>query len=152
MNQDFKDLLQLFAEHEVEYLVVGGYAVIRYTQPRYTKDLDLWVRPTPENAARVAKAFRTFGIPLTDVTEEDFAKEGLQFMIGVPPCAIDFLTSIDGVRFDDAWENRTIFQMDDIPLPYLSKPDLLVSKKATGRAKDLADIEEVLRLHPEDSP
>jgi hypothetical protein len=151
MNQDFKDLLQLFAKHEVEYLIVGGYAVIRYTQPRYTKDLDLWVRPTKENARRVAAALHEFGIPLIEVTEADLAAEGLQFMVGLPPCAADFLTTVPGLEFERAWSSRHISELDGIQLPYLSKPDLLASKAAAGRPQDLADIAE-LEASPPPTP
>lgn len=149
MNQDFKELLQLFEELEVEYMIVGGYAVIRYTQPRYTKDLDLWLRPSPENAARVRKAFGKFGIPLIEVTEEDFASPGLQFMVGIEPNAIDFLTTIKGLDFQQAWENRQIIETEAGKIPYLSPDDLITSKRAAGRLQDLADVEEILRIHPD---
>ena len=106
MNQDFKDLLRLFARHGVEYLVVGGYAVMHHAQPRYTKDLDLWIHPDVDNANRVSKALRDFGVPLIEVTQDDFAQQGLQFMIGVPPCAVDFLTTVEGLSFSEAWKAR----------------------------------------------
>lgn len=149
MNRDFKDLLALFEKHEVEYLIVGGYAVIRYTQPRYTKDLDLWVRPSKENAAKVASALREFGAPLVEVSEEDFADAGLQYMIGLPPCAIDFLTTISGLNFEEAWASKKEFITSACRLFYLSPHDLILSKKAAGRLRDLADIEEILRIHPD---
>lgn len=152
MNQDFKELLQLFEEHEVEYMIVGGYAVIRYTQPRYTKDLDLWIRPTAGNAARIREVFQKFGIPLIEVTEEDFASPGLQFMIGVSPNAIDFLTTIQGVNFDEAWERRLTSETSAGKLNYLSIDDLIASKRAIGRLQDLADVEEILRIHPDAEP
>ena len=149
MSPDFKELLQLFDAHEVEYLIVGGYAVIRYTQPRYTKDIDLWIRPSAENARKVARAFREFGIPLVEVTEEDLATEGLQYVVGIPPNAIDFLTTVKGLDFDAAWANRKTFETAIGRLSYVSPPDLVVSKKAVGRHQDLADVEEILRIHPE---
>jgi len=152
MNQDFKELLQPFEEHEVEYMIVGGYAVIRYTQPRYTKDLDLWIRPSRENAARIRHVFRKFGIPLIEVTEEDFASPGLQFMVGVHPNAIDFLTTIKGLDFDQAWQKRRTFKTSAGTLIHLSLEDLIVSKRAIGRLKDLADIEEIIRIHPDTGP
>lgn len=153
MSPDFKDILRLFEKHEVEYLIVGGYAVIRYTQPRYTKDMDLWIRPSPENAEKVAAAFRDFGIPLIEVSEADLAQEGLQLMVGMPPNAIDFLTSIEGISFDAAWAKRRIFEASFGHLYYLSPSDLVASKRAAARLQDLADVEEILRIHPEaDSP
>lgn len=145
MNQDFKDLLRLFAEHDVEYLIVGGYAVMHHAQPRYTKDLDLWIRPETGNARKVAKALTAFGVPLTEVTADDFAQEGLQFMIGIPPCAVDFLTTVEGIDFESAWDSRVQHLVDDVPVLYLSLCDLITTKQTVGRAQDLADIEELNR-------
>src|SRR6478752_1482529 len=109
MNSDFKDLLRIFAEHHVEYLIVGAYAVIHYTQPRYTKDIDLWIKPSKENAARVARAFHEFGLPLIEVTQDDFAHPGLQYVVGASPCQIDFLTSLPGLPdFNTAFETVEI--------------------------------------------
>ena len=149
MSPDFKDLLRLCDDHEVEYLIVGGYAVIRYTQPRYTKDIDLWIRPSAENAGKVAAAFRDFGIPLIEVTEADLATEGLQYVVGISPNAIDFLTTVKGLDFDKAWANRQTFETASGRLFYLSPSDLIASKKAIARHQDLADIEEILRIKPE---
>lgn len=146
MNQDFKDLLRLFAEHGVEYLIVGGYAVMHHAQPRYTKGLDLWIRPEIGNSKKVAKALTAFGVPLTEVTAEDFANEGLQFMIGVPPCAVDFLTTVEGLDFESAWGSRVAHEVDDVPVLYLSLRDLISTKQTVGRAQDLADIEELNRI------
>lgn len=145
MNSDFRELLQIFNDEGVRYLVVGGYAVIHHSQPRYTKDLDLWVEPTVENARRVASAFLKFGLPMAGVTQEDFATEGTQFFIGVPPCAFDFLTTISGLVFAEAWENRVASDEHGLPIWYLGKDDLISAKKSAGRLQDLADIEEIQR-------
>ena len=145
MNQDFKELLHLFAEHEVEYLIAGGYAVVHHAQPRYTKDLDLWINPSAENSQRVGRAFMKFGVPLVEVTLEDFASEGLQFMIGIEPNAIGFLTTIPGLSFSDAWRNRVVDESFGFPVFYISKPDLIAAKIASGRQVDLADVEELQR-------
>ena len=145
MNSDFKELLQTFNEENVRYLVVGGYAVIHHSQPRYTKDLDIWVEPTKENARNVAKAFLKFGLPMHEVTQEDFASPGTQFFIGVPPCAFDFLTTIPGLVFSDAWKNRVQSNENGVPIWYLGKSDLIAAKKTAGRLQDLADIEEIER-------
>ncbi len=152
MNRDFKEMLRLLSDHEVEYLIVGGYAVIRHTQPRFTKDLDIWLRASADNARRAANALRAFGVPLIEVTEEDLAREGLQFMIGVYPTAIDFLTTVKPLDFSTAWESRVVFESSIGPLNYLSIPNLIRSKRATGRLQDLADIEEILRIHPDSEP
>jgi hypothetical protein len=145
MNSDFKELLQKFNDHEVEYMVVGGYAAIHYSQPRYTKDLDIWIRPSDENAVRVAKAFAEFGIPIIDFTIEDLAEKGFQFFVGVSPVAFDFLTTIKGLEFDEAWENREMSDQEGFPICYVGKNDLITAKKAVGRDRDLHDIEEIHR-------
>jgi hypothetical protein len=147
MNSDFKELLQTFNEFEVEYLVIGGYAVIRYTQPRYTKDLDIWIGPSLDNAERVMRAFNTFGIGLFGgVEKEDFASPGLMFSIGVPPVRIDFLTSVPPLEFTHCWTRRDTVANDyGFQIHYLSKPDLIIAKQTAGRLQDLADIEEIQR-------
>lgn len=106
MNSDFKDLLRIFIEEEIRFLVVGGYAVIHYAQPRYTKDLNLWIEPAKDNARKLMRAFRRFGLPLIGLEEADFAEPGTQFSVGVPPCEIDLLTSLPGLEFPPCWANR----------------------------------------------
>ena len=146
MNSDFKDLLHIFAEHEVEYLIVGAYAVNHYTQPRYTKDLDLWINPTKMNARRVAAAFAQFGIPMVEITQEDLATPGTQLAVGMPPSMLDFLTSLPGLdSFKECWLDRTTEALDSFDVHYLSKSALIAAKKNAARAQDLADIEELNR-------
>ncbi len=148
MNSDFKDLLQILNEEQVEYLIVGGYAVIYHSQPRFTKDLDVWLRPSKENARRVAKAFYRFGIPFINVTIEDFADTGLQYAVGNEPCMIDFLTSIPGLNFDECWESKIEAIDKTLKILFLNKQDLIKSKQVAGRLQDLADIEELNRANP----
>lgn len=145
MNSDFKDLLRSFVEEEVRFLVVGGYAVIHYSQPRYTKDLDLWIEPTTENARKLMRAFRSFGLPLIGLEERDFAEPGTQFSVGVPPCEIDLLTSLPGLEFSPCWEERECSDEEGIPVPYLGKADLVTAKEKAGRPQDLADLDELQR-------
>ena len=145
MNSDFKDLLQSLHEYNVRYIVVGGYAVIHHTQPRYTKDIDIWIEPTAANARNLMRAFLSFGIPMIGITQEDFATPKTQFSIGVPPCEIDFLTSIPGLDFAPAWENKTISTELDFPIFYLAKSDLITAKQTAGRPQDLADLDELNR-------
>lgn len=145
MNSDFKDLLRIFAEEEVEFLVVGAYAVIHHTQPRYTKDLDVWIKPSPENARRVSRAFLRFGVPMVDVTEADFADEGLQYAIGMPPSQIDFLTSLPGIDFKSAWEDHVEAESEGVMVPFLGVPQLIAAKTLAGRPQDLADLDELRR-------
>jgi hypothetical protein len=103
VNPDFRDLLAEFNAHEVEYLVVGGHALAAHGHVRATKDLDVWVRPTADNAPRVLRALGTFGAPLQDLSEKDLTVPGLILQIGLPPVRIDVITAIDGVGFDLAW-------------------------------------------------
>lgn len=145
MNSDFKELLQTFNAHEVEYMVVGGYAAIHYSQPRYTKDLDIWIRPSEQNAKRIAKAFAEFGLPIHEFTIDDLAAEGFQFFVGVSPVAFDFLTTIKGLEFEAAWNNREESDQEGFPIWYVGKNDLITAKKAVGREQDLHDIEEIHR-------
>ena len=146
MNSDFKDLLRLFAAHEVTYLIVGGYAVAHHAQPRFTKDLDLWIEPSPANAGKVAAALGEFGIPLIEVVESDFAREGLQFAVGTPPSQLDFLTSIPGLVFSECWPDRVTAKIHGIPVFYISLSALIVAKQTASRAQDLADLEELRRI------
>lgn len=146
MNSDFKEMLQLLNEEEVEYLVVGAYAVMHHTQPRFTKDLDIWLRPTPENAEKIVKAFKRFRMPFIDVTEEDFANEGLQYVVGNPPTMFDFLTSLPALSFPDAWERKSIGEQDGFKVYFLSPEDLIKAKTLAARPQDLADIEELKRV------
>ena len=145
MNSDFKDLLQNFSRHEVRYLIAGGYAAMQYSQPRFTKDLDLWLEPTAVNAARVMRAFAEFGLPLIDVTPADFAQEHFQYMIGRAPVLFDFLTTLPGLSFPACWEQRLTDSGEGFPIHYLSKPDLITAKQIAGRPQDLADLDEIQR-------
>ena len=139
VNRDFAEMLSALSEAGTEYLVVGGYAVIAHGYPRATGDIDIWVRPTPENAERVMLALKRFGAPLADLTEQDLVTPGLIFQIGVVPNRIDILTEIDGVTFDEAWASRITASVEGQEIPVLGKTALLRNKKATGRTKDLLD-------------
>jgi hypothetical protein len=142
LNDDFRDLLLAFAEHQVDYLVVGAHAMAVHGVPRATGDLDILVRPTPENADRVIEALRAFGAPLAahGVTKDDFVREGNVYQIGLPPRRIDVLTQISGVTFDEAWADRTRATVDDITLDFIGRTTLLRNKKAAARDKDLVDV------------
>jgi hypothetical protein len=146
VNTDFRDLIAAFNAHAVEYLVVGAHAVAAHGHVRATKDLDLWVRPSPENAPRVLRALAAFGAPLQDLTLEDLIQPGLIFQIGVPPLRVDVLTAIDAVQFDDAWRERVETTFGGQSTAVLSLPHLIANKKAAGRLQDLADVEALERL------
>lgn len=145
MNSDFVELLREFSAQSVEYLVVGAHALAAHGHVRATKDLDVWIRPTPENAARVYRALRAFGAPLNDLKEEDLATAGTVFQIGVAPVRIDVLTEIDGVGFEEAWVNRVTASFGGVPTAVLSREDLIRNKRASGRLQDLADVERLER-------
>jgi hypothetical protein len=146
MNSDFVDLLRLFAAHEVRYLIVGGYAAMRYSQPRFTKDLDVWIEPSVENSQKVLAAFREFGMPMIDVTPDDFTKEGLQYMVGRTPVLFDFLPSLPQMNFAQCWENKTSEQENGFAVHYLGVKDLICAKSIANRPQDLMDISEIQRI------
>ena len=144
MNSDFRDLLKLFNANKVRYLVVGGYAVMKYTEPRYTKDLDIWIEATPNNARAVFKALRKFEAPLAGLTAADFATEGFFYQMGQPPVRVDILMSIQGVQFADAWSNRLVSDLEGVIGNFLSRSDLIANKRAVGRPQDLVDVNSLL--------
>jgi hypothetical protein len=144
MHSDFKDLLSALNAFRVEYLVIGGFAYSFHAEPRYTKDLDVWIRADSDNASRVFKALKLFGAPLLEMSADDFAHEGFFYQIGVPPIRVDVLMSVSGVSFADAWNRRVAADMDGIPTNILSRDDLIASKLAAGRPQDLVDVK-VLR-------
>jgi hypothetical protein len=148
MHSDFRDLLRLFNAHKVRYLVIGGYAVMKYTEPRYTKDLDVWVEATPRNAKAVFKALRKFEAPLANLTEADFATEGFFYQMGRPPARVDILMSIRGVLFADAWSNRVVSDFDGVTGYVISRKDLIANKKAVGRPQDLVDLNSLVESEP----
>jgi len=141
LNRDFVEMLSALSAEGAEYVVVGAYALAVHGVPRATGDLDILVRPSGENAPRVMAALRRFGAPLLDLKEEDLGKPGTVFQVGLPPSRIDLLTSIDGVGFDEALESRAEREWEGLRIPFLGRDALLRNKKATGRIKDLADVE-----------
>jgi len=145
MNSDFKELLRALNDHKVKYLIVGGYAAIHYSQPRYTKDLNIWIEPSMDNARRVAKAFHDFGLPIHGFTIEDMADTGFQFFVGCQPCAFGFLTTIQPLEFQACWERRVASDEGGTPVWYVSKEDLILAKKTVAREQDLKDIDEIHR-------
>lgn len=144
VNSDFSDLLRLFNANQVKYLVIGGYALIQYAEPRYTKDLDLWISTDPTNAQAVYRALREFGAPLADLTEADFAQEGYFYQMGVPPVRVDILMGIPGAVFDEAWPRRLEVDFDGLVVPFISRHDLIAAKRASGRPQDLLDVKHLM--------
>jgi len=149
MNQDFVELLRAFVDHEVEFVVVGAHALAAHGHVRATKDLDVWIRPTPENATRAYAALGFFGAPLAELEPADLCTPGTVFQIGVAPVRIDILTKSDGVEFEGAWSDRIVAHVGGVEVPVLSRIHLIANKKASGRLQDLADVER-LESSPEE--
>ena len=143
MNPDFKELLLTFNAHNVEYLIVGAHALAAYGHVRATKDLDVWVKPSRENAKEVLSALSDFGAPLRDLTIDDLSKRGTIFQIGIPPLRIDIITEIDGVDFQDAWPARFQTSFGGVPAFVISRQHLITNKKTAARLQDLADVEKL---------
>ena len=141
MNPDFVDLLRAFIAADVRFLIVGAYALALHGRPRATGDLDVWIDATPENAARVMRALRDFGAPLTDVSVDDFSRQGVTYQIGVAPGRIDILTELTDLTFGEVWPDRLRRPFGEIDVDFIGRDAFIRNKRATGRAKDLGDIE-----------
>jgi hypothetical protein len=139
LNPDFRDMLSALSAEGVDYLLVGAYAMAAHGRPRATGDIDILVRPSPEDAKRVLRALKRFGAPLMDLTEADLATPGNVFQIGLPPRRIDIMNEIDGVGFDEAWQARVTREVDGVTVPVISREHLLRNKRIAGRPKDRAD-------------
>jgi len=146
LQSDLREFIVLLNSHDVEYLIVGGHAVAFHGHPRYTGDIDFLIRSNPANAQQVLSALRAFGFGSMDIAERDLLQTGQIIQLGYPPNRIDILTSISGVNFDSAWESRVETVMDDLPVHLIGWDDLLRNKRASGRQKDLADIEKLLAI------
>lgn len=146
-SPDFKELLSVLARHEVRYLIIGGYAVMKYTEPRWTKDLDLLVAIDPANARAVFAALKEFGAPLTGLTEEDFTDADSFYQMGRPPLRVDVMMSIPGVAFEEAWQRKESAKIAEIPAFFISREDLILAKQASARPQDMIDLEN-LRKKP----
>ncbi len=143
LNPDFLDLLEAFSRAQVEFIVVGAHALAANGVIRATGDLDVWVRPSFENAARVVQALLVFGAPLAqhNVSAADFSAAGNVYQMGLPPRRIDVLTAISGVDFEEAWNGRLLIELRGALVAFLGKQALLKNKRAAARPKDLLDVE-----------
>ena len=138
---DFKELLKLFNEKQVNYVIAGAYALAFHGFPRYTGDIDIYVKPDPSNAKYIIEALESFGFKLTDLEQDDFCKEETVIQLGVPPIRIDIITSLTGLSWEDVYNSKVKGKYGDIDVFYLGRDQLVVNKKAIGRKKDLADLE-----------
>ena len=143
-NPHYRELLQLLNDFEVEYLIVGGFAVMKYGEPRYTKDLDVWVHNSPQNSVRVVEALNKFGAPLEHdgITAHTFTEAQVVYQIGIAPVRIDILTEITGVEFPDSWRKRVASTFFGVPVHFISLDDLVANKQALGRSSDLKDLKQ----------
>jgi predicted nucleotidyltransferase len=151
INSDFKELLQLLGDGGVRFLVVGGYAVMKYTEPYNTKDLDIWIEPTIENAARVLKVLHQFGAPTAQVTAEELTNPDLVYQIGVEPVRVDIMGSVPGLTFTEAWQQRAEADYGGVIAPILSIDDIIAAKNAAGRPKDRIQARDLLRAKSKSS-
>jgi hypothetical protein len=143
LNSDLIDLLQILNKNKTRYIIVGAHAVIQYTEPRYTKDLDVWVDPTSENSKKVWKSLVEFGAPLDQVSITDFQNEDNMFQIGMDPNRIDIIMGLENLVFDESWQKSEFFEFESIRVKVLNISDLIKSKKDTGRIQDQLDIEKL---------
>ncbi|MCL2335612.1 MAG: hypothetical protein FWC57_06060 [Endomicrobia bacterium] len=141
LNKDYRDILSILNEEKVKFILVGAYAMAVHGYPRATMDIDIWIVADMKNADAVMKSLKRFGAPVQDVKTEDFQQDNLIFQIGVAPRRIDIITSVDGLDFKKAYKRSKIVNIDDIKIRVLSKADIIRNKSASGRTKDLADLE-----------
>jgi len=140
LNKDYKEMLENLLDEKVEFIIVGAYALAAHGYPRATGDIDIWVKPEKKNSKRIYKALAKFGAPINQIREDEFSQAGIIFQIGVAPRRIDIITDIDGVRFDEADEDKIIVEAENLRIPVLSIDMLIKNKMATGREKDLLDV------------
>lgn len=141
VQPDFRDMLALLNRHKVEFIIVGSYALAFHGAPRNTGDIDIYLRPTPENAVRVLTVLKDFGFDSLGLNEKDFSKPDQVIQLGTPPVRIDFLTSLTGVSWEAADSGKAVGRYGDVPVPYLGLDEYRTNKKALGRNRDLADLE-----------
>ena len=150
-SPDFKELLKIFEKHKIRYLIVGGYAVMKYSEPRFTNDLDVFIATDQDNANSVYSALKEFGAPLENLSSNDFAHEGYFYQMGRPPLRVDIMMSIPGIEFDEAWKNREVVELDELKILFISRSDLIRVKEASGRPQDKIDIENLKKAEQLDA-
>jgi hypothetical protein len=141
---DFIDFIVFLNLHKVEYMIVGAHALAYHGRPRHTGDLDIWIKPSQENADKMLLVIADFGFESLRLKSEDFIKDNYVTQLGYPPLRIDILNSISGVHFDEAYSKRILSEFDEIEIPFISLQDFIINKKASGRNKDLGDLDLLL--------
>lgn len=150
LNRDFSEFIASFVAHDVAFLIVGGYAVALHGHPRYTKDLDVWIRRDPENARRIITALGDFGFGDVGLVADDFLESEIVIQLGREPSRIDLLTFVSGVEFDEAFGSRVVVDLGELQVPVIGRAELRRNKLATGRLRDLADLEDLGLGGPDD--
>jgi predicted nucleotidyltransferase len=142
-HEDFRDFINALNEADVRYILVGGYSVVLHGYSRTTGDMDLWMERTSENYNRLLKAFNIFGMPVFDMTEDNFLSHPIWdvFTFGTPPVAIDIMVKLEGLNFEDVFKKAIYFQDDNLKIRTINRNDLIAAKKIAGRAKDINDLE-----------
>lgn len=140
---DYKELWKILNKHKVKYLVIGAYAVIYYTEPRYTKDLDMSIEPSPTNAEKVFAALKEFGAPLGNISVEDFANPNLVYQMGVAPVRVDIIMGMQGIYFNEAWKNKKEVFIDNVKVNMIGIKDLIKLKEKANREMDRRDLKEL---------
>jgi hypothetical protein len=146
LSTDFKEFIELLNSTQVEYMLVGGYALATYGHPRYTGDMDVWVKPEPKNIERLLLVLSAFGFASVGLKEADFMQPEAVVQLGYPPARIDLLTAIDGVTFDACYRRREMIEIEDVTIPVIHIQDFRTNKLAVGRHKDLADLDAIKNL------
>ena len=149
-SPDFREFVELLIQHNVKYMITGGYAVGVYGHPRYTGDLDFWIEASIENGEKLVNVFHAFGLASFGLKAIDFTKPNQIVQIGYPPYRIDLITSIDGVNFEDAYPNKNVIEVDGIQVIFIGLDDLKANKKASGRGKDLEDLKNLEKNRHDD--
>jgi hypothetical protein len=152
LEPDFRDFVEILNKHEVEYMVVGGYALAFHGEPRFTGDLDIWIDCTETNAKKMVAVMKDFGAASLGFTKKDFLDEAIIKQIGQPPLRIDILGEIDGVRYSDAVKDKQQFKSQQLSIPYIGVKDFIKNREAIARKKGLKDVKRVRPKMVEKNP
>ncbi|MEO5891077.1 MAG: DUF6036 family nucleotidyltransferase [Ferruginibacter sp.] len=140
LDQDFEDFIALLNSYHAEYMVVGGYALAFHGKPRHTGDLDIWINISETNATKMEKVMNAFGMSALQLKKQDFMEKGIITQIGYPPLRIDILNEIDGIGFEEAYNNKLVIDVDGLLVNYIGLDDLIKNKQASGRHQDITDV------------
>ncbi|HLD44469.1 MAG TPA: nucleotidyltransferase [bacterium] len=143
LNREFQKLLQCLNREKVKYLIVGAYAVMFYAEPRFTQDIDIWVKADRTNAHKILRALKHFGLPVEDITVDDLTNPELMYQIGKEPCRIDILLGIEGVTFEESWKNRKSAGLKENRVSFIGLNELIKNKKKSKRLQDIIDLKKL---------